>query len=1417
VTSFADAYVRLRVDKTKLRSDATGALKSGDVTTAGQKVGKSWAFGFHRGAAKESARLAKGIGGGAGPGIGKLGARNASLFGLGAAGLGAIPAIAAIAATGAIAGLGTSVIGSGARLLIGTKKAPGVLYAQATQLGAQFKKVAASAAQGMLAPLKKAFAELGGPGGILSQLQKPLHQLFAGAGTLILPLLHGITEIAHVALPLLGQAFRAVSHLIGPLLHGVAQLLAGVLPGLITLLRAAMPAIKAFAQILATLGQQLGAMFKAFAPVIQASSQILKALLGLVSGLLPIIGNLAATMARVLAPVFATFAGVIKSMLPVLQIVGRVLAALAKAILADLASALGAVATVIRGIMPALSILAKALGNVFTVLENSGVFAILGNALEAVAPLIARLVTALITGLAPILPPIIRLVSSLAGVAVQLLVQALQILIPIATQLVRDVLTPLLPVVNALLPVITELGKALGTGLGAVLRVVAPILRKLAPFILAIVLAAKAWAIAQGILNIALDANPIGLIALAVAGLVIGIVELVKHWKAVWGFIKTSAAAVWQFLTHGWGQFLIPGLYLIRKVVEYVRAHWAQAWASIKQAALDVGQWLWTDFGAKLTGFFLRTLPNAIRTAVGYIGKAWGLVKSVISAPVKWVIDHVIDGLISAFDWISGKVGGPHINPVHPFGLAAGGLIRGGRKGVDSVLGLLMPDELVVPAHMVRAGMVDHLRGMLPGFAAGGRVGQAAPNPKVARAGSKGPGGILGGLFDAGRILAALFSGNTVALTHAIGDLLPHGAGGAVGSMAALLAAVPGKLLGSIAKFLISTGGIANAGNIVRYAMSWIGRVPYVWGGTALPGGADCCLIGSMRVQTDCGPKEIRELQRGDVVYSWNDGKLATSRVVRRSAPRYQQTYQLRTLHREITASGNHPFLTLRKTAIEKPHACALCGKGPLRGRGLCNTCYHYHRRHGTLPPLSGIRNKRWAWASEWVELDELRRGDIIVTLKNLPDEAPVPDDSYLADKRFLWLLGLAFGDGTMRAERRNSITLCVFGDLADETQDRLEDYCGKRATATAKNGLRLHSERLATGLHRYGMSRDGVPLKSTERQLPRELWSLPHGHIQAFLDGYTAADGHRLKRASDPALNYKAANWGLVEDVRNLHMILGHNVTRVCEMRRIRPITIRGKAVRNARSLWTFEAYEAGVKTTRAAAGLLTHGLAELFPQDSHFMPQMVTSIVPLEENDTYDITVENTHNFVAEGLVVHNSGFTQAVYGQFGISAPRTSEEQWSWVRRMAPRAGGLAFYVSPGGGAPPGHVAIVRDASTVISQGGGLGPQLMPIRAMPLMGTGVPPAAGRAGGVLARFDRGGWLTEAVAGIGLQSGSPYLMHSGEAITNAGGLAGLAGLLHMLIGAVRQNAWDTADGVAGALGGAASTSMYRAEYSPRG
>src|ERR1035441_4613422 len=95
---------------------------------------------------------------------------------------------------------------------------------------------------------------------------------------------------------------------------------------------------------------------------------------------------------------------------PLLKILGQ----LAGAVMSDLASVLSAVGKLLVDLAPSFTILAKAASSVFTALENDGVFASLGNAIEGLAAPLAGLINALVKALAPALPGIIAAFSEFA-------------------------------------------------------------------------------------------------------------------------------------------------------------------------------------------------------------------------------------------------------------------------------------------------------------------------------------------------------------------------------------------------------------------------------------------------------------------------------------------------------------------------------------------------------------------------------------------------------------------------------------------------------------------------------------------------------------------------------------------------------------------------------------------------------------------------------------------------------------------------------------------------------------------------------------------------------------------------------------------------------------------------------------------
>jgi SLT domain-containing protein len=123
----------------------------------------------------------------------------------------------------------------------------------------------------------------------------------------------------------------------------------------------------------------------------------------------------------------------------------------------------------------------------------------------------------------------------------------------------------------------------------------------------------------------------------------------------------------------------------------------------------------------------ITDLENAgvnARTATGFVN---GLQKKIDAMHGKTVkvgvtetgVGHFTIAQVSSLSRPGGKLAGP-------LGSAAGRLVTGGVPGRDSVLLAAMPGEVVVPTHMVKGGAVDHLRGMIPGFASGGYVGSPA-------------------------------------------------------------------------------------------------------------------------------------------------------------------------------------------------------------------------------------------------------------------------------------------------------------------------------------------------------------------------------------------------------------------------------------------------------------------------------------------------------------------------------------------------------------------------------------------------------------------------------------------------------------------------------------------------------------------
>jgi len=168
---------------------------------------------------------------------------------------------------------------------------------------------------------------------------------------------------------------------------------------------------------------------------------------------------------------------------------------------------------------------------------------------------------------------------------------------------------------------------------------------------------------AQWLLNLAMDANPIGIIILAIAALVAAIVWLVANWGTVITFLSDT----WQnvasfFVTVGeaiaawwnglWSAIATWVVSTFGPVIQYVIDTWNFLFAVFQLVGAAISAWwngLWGDISSFFSGIWnqivavVGTIGSAFSNAFGGIGDIIrGAFESVVSF-VKGVINTLID------------------------------------------------------------------------------------------------------------------------------------------------------------------------------------------------------------------------------------------------------------------------------------------------------------------------------------------------------------------------------------------------------------------------------------------------------------------------------------------------------------------------------------------------------------------------------------------------------------------------------------------------------------------------------------------------------------------------------------------------------------------------------------------------------
>lgn len=407
------------------------------------------------------------------------------------------------------------------------------------------------------------------------------------------------------------------------------------------------------------------------------------------------------------------------------------------------------------------------------------------------------------------------------------------------------------------------------------------------------------------------------------------------------------------------------------------------------------------------------------------------------------------------------------------------------------------------------------------------------------------------------------------------------------------------------------------------------------------------CLPAGTRVWTEHGQRAIESVNSGDKVLGYKDGNPELFTVVNRFDNGEKEIFRVRTRHREFFATADHPVLVDRGDGVEWVKVRDL--KVSRFDSGGINEKYNPKLVIATSVP-EGDAGLTW---------DDLYIKKVTPTKRSVGGN--VINSFVLPDVVEPWvcrLLGFWWGDGCVATERmdsRNS-TVCYSRGVYEDQNDYYDSllrkmslipYVSKDKTITQVNSIKFKCFMLSLGW------KNGA----SKKRLPGWLGRLTRDCRRAFLDGFLDADGWTSEPPtwSSKAYHFEIANVELARDFKNLIDGLGYRSGNL----RLRHRDIK-EIAGNA------------VKSTQISA-MLTFSFHEY---DPGFMSENLLSVEPAGSAHVYDLEVDDdAHNFVAEGVVVHNC-FAEIIVTKIGVVglnflSPPT-------MRRIHDKKGGLLGFI-------------------------------------------------------------------------------------------------------------------------------------------
>ena len=390
------------------------------------------------------------------------------------------------------------------------------------------------------------------------------------------------------------------------------------------------------------------------------------------------------------------------------------------------------------------------------------------------------------------------------------------------------------------------------------------------------------------------------------------------------------------------------------------------------------------------------------------------------------------------------------------------------------------------------------------------------------------------------------------------------------------------------------------------------------------------CFVGKTMVLTNNGYKKIKDIKIGDYVLTHNN---TYEKVIASKSTGVKATYILKGMcFDEIECTDNHKFY-VRKMV-----------------------------RHYTTNKNSKRGSVREFLTPEWVQCKDLDKSYYMGIAIN--QNAIIPEwngidfewtdgrknrhknelTSKLNNKDFWWLIGRYVGDGWHR--KQGGIIICCAEEETSEITSVADSLSIHYSISKEKTVNKIHfpDKELELFVEPFGRGAEN-------KQIPGFVFDLPIDLLRGFIEGYVSADGTYTQGRFKTTSVSKMLTYGIAQCVAK-----AYNTPFSIYKNKMNPrTTIQGREVNQK------DFYQLCWKTEKKNQD-------KAFYEDGYiWFP--ITNIEPTYKKErVYDIEVENSHSFTANGVIAHNCQDLSLAGKQKGMSKDSGTRSGLLWeVERL------------------------------------------------------------------------------------------------------------------------------------------------------